>query len=38
MAEKQTFKTELMKSGDSEATGIKLPFDIEKVWVPSASR
>jgi bifunctional DNA-binding transcriptional regulator/antitoxin component of YhaV-PrlF toxin-antitoxin module len=32
MAEKQTFKTELMKSGDSEATGIKLPFDIEKVW------
>ena len=32
MAEKQTFKTELLKSGDSEATGIKLPFDIEKVW------
>jgi len=32
MAEKQTFKTELMKSVDSEATGIKLPFDIEKVW------
>ena len=32
MAEKQTFKTELIKSDDSEATGIKLPFDIEKVW------
>jgi bifunctional DNA-binding transcriptional regulator/antitoxin component of YhaV-PrlF toxin-antitoxin module len=29
---KQTFKTELIKSGDSEATGIKLPFDIEEVW------
>ena len=29
---KQTFKTELIKSPDSEATGIKLPFDIEEVW------
>jgi bifunctional DNA-binding transcriptional regulator/antitoxin component of YhaV-PrlF toxin-antitoxin module len=32
MAEKQTFKTELMKSGDSEATWIELPFDVEEVF------
>ena len=32
MAGKQTFKTTLIKSEDSEATGIKLPFDIEDVW------
>lgn len=32
MAEKQTFKTELLKSGDSEATWIELPFDVEQVY------
>lgn len=32
MAEKQTFKTELLKSGDSEATWIELPFDVEEVY------
>jgi bifunctional DNA-binding transcriptional regulator/antitoxin component of YhaV-PrlF toxin-antitoxin module len=32
MAEKQTFKTELIKSGDSEATWIELPFDVEEVF------
>jgi bifunctional DNA-binding transcriptional regulator/antitoxin component of YhaV-PrlF toxin-antitoxin module len=32
MAEKQTFKTELMKSGDSEATWIELPFDVQEVF------
>lgn len=32
MAEKQTFKTELMKSVDSEATWIELPFDVQKVY------
>ena len=32
MAEKQTFKTELLKSGDSEATWIELPFDVEEVF------
>jgi bifunctional DNA-binding transcriptional regulator/antitoxin component of YhaV-PrlF toxin-antitoxin module len=32
MADKQTFKTSLIKADGMEATGIKLPFDIEKVW------
>lgn len=32
MADKQTFKTELLKADGMDATGIKLPFDIEKVW------
>lgn len=32
MAEKQTFKTELLKSGDSEATWIELPFDVAEVY------
>lgn len=32
MAEKQTFKTELLKSGDSEATWIELPFDVQEVY------
>lgn len=32
MAEKQTFKTELLKSVDSEATWIELPFDVEEVF------
>src|SRR5436190_7378544 len=32
MADKQTFNTTLLKSGDSEATWIELPFDIEQVW------
>lgn len=29
---KQTFETKLLKSADSEATWIDLPFDIEKIW------
>ena len=32
MAEKQTFETELLKSEDSEATWIELPFDVEEVF------
>jgi bifunctional DNA-binding transcriptional regulator/antitoxin component of YhaV-PrlF toxin-antitoxin module len=32
MADKQTFKTELLKADGMDATGIKLPFDIEEVW------
>jgi len=32
MAEKQTFKTKLLKSGDSEATWIELPFDVQDVY------
>lgn len=32
MAGKQTFKTELHQSPGMEATGIKLPFDINEVW------
>lgn len=32
MAGKQIFKTELYKSPGMEATGIKLPFDINEVW------
>ena len=29
---KQTFKTLLLKADGMDATGIKLPFDIEEVW------
>jgi len=29
---KQTFKTLLIKADGMEATGIKLPFDIEEIW------
>jgi bifunctional DNA-binding transcriptional regulator/antitoxin component of YhaV-PrlF toxin-antitoxin module len=32
MADKQTFKTLLLKADGMDATGIKLPFDIEVVW------
>lgn len=32
MAGKQTFKTELHQSPGMDATGIKLPFDINEVW------
>jgi bifunctional DNA-binding transcriptional regulator/antitoxin component of YhaV-PrlF toxin-antitoxin module len=32
MAEKQTFKTVLEKHDKSEATGITIPFDVEKVF------
>jgi bifunctional DNA-binding transcriptional regulator/antitoxin component of YhaV-PrlF toxin-antitoxin module len=32
MADKQTFETELLKTEGMDATGIKLPFDIEEVW------
>jgi hypothetical protein len=32
MADRQTFKTLLIKADGMDATGIKLPFDIEEVW------
>jgi len=32
MSEKQTFETRLEKMGKSEATGIIVPFDVEKVF------
>lgn len=32
MSEKQIFKTLLEKAGNSEATGIYIPFDVEKIF------